>query len=274
MLAIPDGAAPAPERLRFCCRRCPYYLTLVFTPEQRERLRKGLVSAAYADTRITGAAVTGSAAVGREDRWSDIDLALCVAADADREQVLADWTDRMYREHAAVHHVDVIRGVTLYRVFLLASTLQVDLAFWPAAEFGAIAPAFRLLFGTANERSTAAAPVAAELIGMGWLHALHARSSIARDWVWQAEYMISAVRDHVLALACLRHGVPAIQGRGMDSLPPHISAALTGALVCSLDIAELRRAFGVISEALLVEIELVDGGLANRLAGPLRELAS
>jgi hypothetical protein len=237
-------------------------------------LREGLVLAAYADTRITGAAVTGSAAAGREDQWSDIDLALCVAADAELGQVLADWTDRMYRQHAAVHHVDVTRGVTLYRVFLLASTLQVDLAFWPAAEFGAIAPTFRLLFGTANERSTAPAPAAAELIGMGWLYALHARSSIARGRVWQAEYMISGVRDHVLALACLRHGVPAVQGRGIDSLPPEITVAFTGALVCSLDVVELRRAFGVISEALLIETERVDVGLASRLAGPLRELAS
>lgn len=246
----------------------------MFTPEGRGRLRDGLVSAAYADARITGAAVTGSAAVGREDQWSDVDLALCVAADADLGQVLADWTDRMYREHAAVHHVDVTRGATLYRVFLLANTLQVDLAFWPAAEFGAIAPTFRLLFGTANERPTALAPDAAELIGMGWLYALHARSSIARNRVWQAEYMISGVRDHVLALACVRQGVPAVQGRGMDSLPLEITAVLTGALVCSLDIAELRRAFGVISEALLVEIEWVDAGLANRLAGPVRELAN
>ncbi len=246
----------------------------MFTPEERERLREGLVSAAHADTRITGAAVTGSAAVGREDRWSDIDLALCVAADAEFGPVLGDWTNRMYREHAAVHHVDVTRGVTLYRVFLLASTLQVDLAFWPAAEFGATAPTFRLLFGTANERPAAPAPAAAELIGMGWLYALHARSSIARGRVWQAEYMISGVRDQVLALACLRHGVPAVQGRGMDSLPPEITAGLTGALVCSLDVAELRRAFGVISEALLAEIERVDAGLANRLAGPLKELTS
>jgi predicted nucleotidyltransferase len=246
----------------------------VFTPQERERLRERLVSAAYADPRITGAAITGSAAVGREDRWSDIDLAWCVAADADRGQVLADWTERMYRDHGAVHHVDVIRGVTLYRVFLLVSTLQVDLAFWPAAEFGAIAPTFRLLYGTASERPTSPAPAAAELIGLGWLYALHARSSIARSRVWQAEYMISGVRDHVLALMCLRHGVPAVQGRGMDSLPPEITTALAGALVCSLDIAELRRAFGVISEVLLVEIEWVDADLANRLAGPLRELAS
>jgi hypothetical protein len=58
----------------------------------------------------------------------------------------------------------------------------------------------------------------------------------------------------------------------MDSLPPEITARLTGALVCLLDITELQRAFGVISQALLVEIERVDAGLANRLAGPLEEL--
>lgn len=180
----------------------------------------------------------------------------------------------MYREHAAVHHVDVTRGVTIYRVFLLASTLQVDLAFWPSAEFGAIAPTFRLLFGTAHQRPPAPAPQAAELIGMGWLYALHARSSMARGRVWQAEYMISGVRDHVLALACLRHQLPAVQGRGMDCLPPEITTALTRTLVCSLDIAELRRAFGLTSEALLVEIEHVDTELASRLASPIRELAS
>ncbi len=86
------------------------------------------------------------------------DLTLCVAADTSREQVLADWTDRMYQEHAAIH--------------------------------------------------------------------------------------------------------------------PEITAGLTGALVCSLDIAELRRAFGVTGGALLVKIERVDAGLANRLTGPLRELVS
>lgn len=60
---------------------------LIRAVAEREQLREGLVSAAYADTRITGAAITGSAAVGREDQWSDIDLAWWVAADAD----LAFW---------------------------------------------------------------------------------------------------------------------------------------------------------------------------------------
>ncbi|MDQ2759846.1 MAG: hypothetical protein M3Y17_05265 [Actinomycetota bacterium] len=117
-------------------------------------------------------------------------------------------------------------------------------------------------------------PTAAELIGMGWLYALHARSSIARGRAWQAEHMISGVRDQVLALACLRHGVPAVQGRGMDSLPREVTAPIARALVESLDIAELKRAFAAISEALLIETKRSDLGLADRLAVPLRELAS
>lgn len=244
----------------------------MFTPEQRARLRDALVSVATSDPRITGAALTGSGAAGGEDRWSDIDLALAVADEADFGRVIADWTDRMYREHGAIHHVDVARGGTVYRVFLLSSTLQVDLAFSPAAQFGAIAPTFRLLFGSARTQPAPSAPDVAQLIGLGWLYSLHARSSIARGRVWQAEYMVSGVRDHVLTLACLRHGVPASQGRGIDRLPPEVTEVAAGALVCSLDMAEIRRAFGVAGEALLVEIAQVDAGLSSRLAGPLRAL--
>lgn len=245
----------------------------MFTTEERDRLRDALVSAARADDRITGAAVTGSGALGAEDRWSDVDLAFGVTDGSAMSGTIADWTDRMYAEHAALHHVDLVVGATTFRVFLLASTLQVDLAFAPAAEFGAVAPTFRLLFGSAAERPPLREPEAARLVGMAWLHALHARSSIARGRVWQAEYMVSGVRDHVLALACLRHGLPATQGRGVDRLPPEVTAGFTGTLVRTPDRAELTRAFRAATDLLLVETGHVDPGLAARLAGPLRELA-
>lgn len=243
------------------------------TPEERDKLRETLISEARADERITSAALTGSAARDAEDPWSDIDLAFGLAADADITQTIADWTERMYSDHASVTHMDVVRGATVYRVFLIASTLQVDIAFSPAAEFGAIAPTFRLIFGTAEEQPSAVGPDAPTLIGLAWLYALHARSSIARGRVWQAEYMISGVRDHVMSLACLRHGLPPTQGHGMDNLPAELTATMTGALVSSLGISELVRAFRVVTDALIVEISHVDPALCDRLVKPLRELA-
>jgi hypothetical protein len=257
----------------------------VFTAEARERLRNRLVSAAQADARISAAALVGSSALGSEDEWSDIDLALCVDADSERAAVIAEWTNWMYAEHTAVHHMDVPRGATLYRVFLLADTLQVDLSFWPATEFGPTGPGFRLLFGVVTRESPApiatvarespdAQPAAAELIGMAWLYALHARSSIARGRVRQGEYMISGMRHHVLALACLRHDLPTIHGRGFDRLPSEATAPIEATLVRSLAESELKRAFVSVTEALLGEAERAEAELAGRLAGTLRELAT
>lgn len=245
----------------------------MFTPAERGRLRDVLIATARADARITGCALTGSGSLGREDRWSDIDLALGIASDADISAVIADWTELMYRD-LAVHHMDVTSGSTTYRVFLLSSTLQVDIAFAPAHEFGPSASTFRLVFGKPADRPWPSPPTAAELIGLGWLYALHARSSIARCRVWQAEYMISGVRDYVLALACLRHGLSPHQGRGMDQLPPSVTRSLAEALVRSLDLQELSRAFRVAIHALLAEIAHTDGGLAIRLAEPLEELTT
>jgi hypothetical protein len=67
----------------------------VFAPEEREQLRDTLISAARADERVTGAALTGSGSLGAEDRWSDVDLALGIAAGADIAAVIADWTHLM-----------------------------------------------------------------------------------------------------------------------------------------------------------------------------------
>jgi hypothetical protein len=245
----------------------------MYTPQQRDHLRLKLLEYAGDDGRITGTAITGSAAAGREDQWSDIDLAFGIGDAGELPSVISDFTGHMYDTNHALHHVDVVFGAWTYRVFLLPSTLQVDLAFAPATEFRALSPTFRLILGEAQESRYVLPPRSTDIIGLGWLYALHARTCIAREKLWQAEYMISGVRDHVLALACLRHGVPAVQGRGMDKLPPAATAAIAGALVRSLAVSELARAFRVATEGLLAETGQVDADLADRLAGTLRELA-
>lgn len=221
----------------------------MFSVSERDQLRRDLVNAADVDPRVVGAALTGSAAVGREDRWSDIDFALSVERDVDA--VVVDWTALMYA-CGAVGHLDVRHGKTLFRVFLMRSTLQVDIAFWPSDEFGATGPTFKLLFGEANAVPPAGQPDRDELVGLAWLYALHARSSIARGRRWQALYMINGMRDHVMSLRCLREGVNAVQGRGLDDLRD--AGAFAGTLVLSTHPDELRRAFQVLTGLLVEEI--------------------
>lgn len=244
----------------------------IFTERDREQLREKLVALAQQDVRLTGAAHVGSAAAGLMDRWSDIDLALCIAPDANAKELVADWTSRFYDEYGAATHHDVRHGGTLFRVFLLKNTLQVDLSFWPANEFAPMGSAFKLIFGQANPERSVPPPAARELIGMAWLYALHARLSIARGRAWQAEYMLSGMRDHVLALACLRNGLSAYQGRGLDELPPQVKDAITECLVRSLEPEELTRAFISTMKALLTEIRNTDADLAERLTEPLTSL--
>ena len=249
-------------------------MSTIFTPEERERLRAGLLERGANDPRISGAAITGSAAASREDRWSDIDLAFGVRDAGELPDVLSDWTAHMYDRHGALHHLDVNSGAWIYRVFLLANTLQVDLAFVPAAEFRASAPTFRLVSGEAGEPQHVPPPSTAGFIGMGWLYGLHARSCIARQNFWQAEYMVSGIRDNALALACLRHGLPAVHARGIDQLPKEIAAPFESSLVRQLDGAELSRCFRIAMEGLRNEMRYADAALAVRLETALLLLAA
>jgi hypothetical protein len=242
----------------------------MFTAEYRSKLRAELLDVAAADKRITGGAITGSAANDREDRWSDIDLAFGVGNPGELSAVLSDWTTRMYGQHGALHHVDVVAGAWTYRVFLLQNTLQVDLAFTPESEFRALAPTFRLVFGKANEPQPRIPSRPDVLVGLAWLYALHARSAIARGKFWQAEYMISGVRDHMLALACLRNGLPVHHARGIDELPKEVTSGFASTLIQRLDRAELSRAFRAVLEEFLKELEFV--GLRQRLGDTLISL--
>lgn len=77
----------------------------------------------------------------------------------------------------------------------------------------------------------------------------------------------------LLALACVRHGLPAAYARGAHDLAAEVLAPLEAALVGSLDAGELERALSAVVDGLHNEARHVDGDLADRLAAPLAELA-
>jgi len=223
------------------------------------------------DPRVTAGALTGSTAFGGGDDWSDIDVAFGIVNGVPLEDVLHDWTQAMEQELGIVDHFDLPSGSSIYRVFLLPNGLEIDVAVTPANDFRARGPNFHVLFRTTQKRQDTPQPDAFHLIGLGWHHVLHARSCIERHKLWQAEYWISALRDHTLALACLRYGENAFYGRGIDRLSAAVTDLFVDALVRSLDEQELRRALAVATRHLSSEVEQWDAALCARLRPLLEE---
>ncbi len=237
-----------------------------FTVEDRARVRDWMIKLARRDKRVIGAALTGSAAIGKEDRWSDVDLGFGIGGGTKPETVLADWMPLIRAEFGLLHYFDLRVGSGLFRVFLLANGLELDIGLWPGSQFGPTSEKFRLVFGRIAHNMLSTMPTTAEhLIGLCWHHALHARAAINRNRPWEAEYYISALRDHSLELACLRFGLPANYARGTDELPREVTTGYENALVRSLEVTDLRRALAGASRLFVDEVERADPALATSL---------
>jgi hypothetical protein len=239
---------------------------IVFTVEQRDALRDRVLRLAEEDGRAVAGAVVGSLALGGGDRFSDLDLTFGIADRVRGADVLDDWTRVLINEMEAVHLVDLKRGPTIYRVFLLPNALQFDLSMTAAAHFRPAGPRFRLLFGEtaadASDVPTQAVAgdlfigipaVAGDLFGWGIIYGLHARACIERGRIWQAEHYVGAVRDHALSLACLREGTPPVQARGYDDLSPEILVRFEDTHVVAAEPVALRAALTASVRALLHE---------------------
>jgi hypothetical protein len=255
----------------------------MFTVEQRDALRERVRRLGEEDARVVAGAAVGSLAVeGGGDRYSDVDLTFAVADGIPILEVLDDWTRTLGHEFDAVRIVDLERGPTTYRVLLLRDLLQLDLSMTPAARFRPAGPRFRLLFGeTAPPEDEA--PVAGDLFintpavvrdifGWGVIYALHSRMCIERGRVWQAEHYVAAVRDHALALACLREGLPAGQARSYDDLSAETLARFEDSHVGALEAGALREALAASVLALMHEGEEAGLPHAQVVAERLAEL--
>ena len=251
----------------------------MFDLGDRVALRDRLVEAARRDPEIDAAALLGSSARGTEDRWSDVDLALRLAPGVSAVGVADRWAEDLRRAEGVVDHLDVHASGALYRVFLLSSTLQVDLSFWPHEHFVSGGAPVTLLFGETGELSTPR-PVedGMDHVRMSWLYALHVRSALCRGRAWQAVWMLENLRNRLVSLYCLRHDLPTQEGRGVDALPEVIRSELAETLLSSTEPAGLRRTFAVLVTSLLAEASRQDlpvpGGLQRTLAELVRSADS
>src|SRR2546426_11905146 len=103
----------------------------MFTAEQRDQVRQRILEMAKADSRVTAGAITGSMAFGAGDKWSDVDVAFGIKEGSELESVLEDWMQVIDQEFGVLDHFDLRVSSWIYRVFLLSSGLQVDVAVVP-----------------------------------------------------------------------------------------------------------------------------------------------
>ena len=118
--------SPRPDRRTDQVDRAELASEVVFTIEQRDALLDRVLGLGLEDERVVAGAVVGSLAVDAGDRFSDVDLTFGVADGAQVADVLDDWTRLLIDELDAVPLVDLERGPTAYRVFLLPDALQLD----------------------------------------------------------------------------------------------------------------------------------------------------
>jgi hypothetical protein len=238
---------------------------LKFSVQEREIVRSAIVNMASTDPRVTGGALVGSGAISGEDEWSDLDLTFGIRTDITPITVLDDWTKRLEATKRIVHHFDVLRGSAIYRVILFEDGLELDLSVVPQEQFGALAPGFKLLFGEAIERSDFPSENAGGSIGWGWHHILHANSAIRRGRSLQAIFWINGLRDHILALICIRHGLPSAQARGAHLLPKEALMQFEDGLPKSLNARELRECLELNAKLFSEELRMHNDSIASRL---------
>lgn len=233
-----------------------------------------MIERAREDPRCVAAALLGSGARQTEDEWSDIDLALRLAHDADLDETMDDWTEWFGSEVTISDRLDVHAWGAVYRVFFCDLPLQIDLSLWPWERFRSVrGEPMRVMFGDSLEPDDAPRPDWTQLARMGWLHALHARSAIHRGRVLQADLMLSIWRDQITSLVALRHGRNPSQARDAHLLPAEVQEAIGGARPSDLERDELLRSLARTADLYLAEVREHDPEYADRLRGAIDKLA-
>lgn len=238
-----------------------------FQRSERAQVFERVVAIASEDARVTGGAVVGSLAGNKEDEWSDIDLTFGIKSGIEVMDILQEWTEALKCDFSVIDFFDLKFDTAVYRVFLFSNGLELDLSVVPEINYRATTQDFRLLFGKSNKPAISANADVKTLIGLGWHHVLHANSAICRRKPWQAEYWISALRDHIISMKCIHLELPSVYGKGADSLSSRQLKGLESTLIKSLELSHLRVALVALTKLFILEVQRNNKKLGDKLAG-------
>lgn len=228
----------------------------LFTPQQRQHTLDRLLAALETDPRITGVIIVGSGAVGFEDDYSDIDLAVVVGAEADLTPVFREWKGRVEELFDVLHYFETIYSPrSLLHGFLLQGFLEVDLGFVCLADLSARRARWKVAFdrsGTIEDvmrtswKQRPQPDVQAlylKRLNSIWYYITHTAVALERGRPWMALRHLEEIRNRTIELAGLREGLETRHLRQEDHMPAGLldELAQTLASVASSDIARALR---------------------------------
>jgi predicted nucleotidyltransferase len=250
----------------------------MFTAQERADIVALVAGLLKDDPEVEAVALVGSLVHGG-DRWSDVDIDVLVADDADVDRVASRWVARMYAELPVLHHLEQRLGPFVIRGFLLRNMLEVDLAFI-RSDMPFTIPT-RLLHDRSGLGAAVLAATTPELLmqlevaneaAFLWLDVVHAVTAVRRRRSWLAAWYVEKIRNRAFALTLSRHGHDPESFKHVDDLPSDERVPLEAALVRSLERSALLDGIEASTRGALSELHRADAELAERLEAPLLEL--
>ena len=254
----------------------------LFSPGQRQQVLDRVLAALETDERIAGVLVVGSDAVGFDDRYSDIDLSVVIAAEDQVLLAFREWRSRIERLLPVIHCLEAIYGPNNYlHGFLLEGFLEVDIGFVSFANLVARRERWKLAFDRSGKiegimQSSWQNRPQRDLragyfrrLDSVWHYITHVVIALKRNQPWKAMNYLEVIRNRTIELAGLRLGLDTGHFRQVDQMPAEFLSDLQKALISSTDHADILRALKMAAACFFREAQALDEMLGLNTARPL-----
>ncbi len=243
----------------------------LYTPQERQKILDLLIAALQTDNRITGAILVGSGSVGFDDEYSDIDMAIIVAAEDDVDPVSQEWLARFEELLPVAHHFIFSRAPNVYLYgFMLENFLELDISFQSISDLSARRERWKVAFDRtgkiepfmqaswANRTEPDLRETYFRWLNSIWHYVLHIGLCVKRGHLWRARHYLEQLRDRTVELAGLNNGLNTSNFRQVDQMPDDFRIALQETLVSELESDEILRALRAATRCFFKQAHALD----------------
>jgi len=256
----------------------------LFSPSERQDILHRLLDAIQSDDRVAGVVLVGSAPVGFEDEYSDIDLSVVVEHGHDVAPVFRWWQDHMKDIIPVVHSFETEYAPNnLLCGFLLDNFLEVDIGFLCLQNLVARRERWKVAFDRtgkiegimhttwANRTSPDIRGLYLHLFDSIWHYIMHSAVCTERGQHLRALHYLEELRNRIVEVAGLHLGLETRNFRQADQLPPSLRSALEVTLVSKPERTEILRALKSATTLFFSEAQRLEKTLGLNHAGSLKK---